>query len=251
MRKLTGKTALVTGASSGLGWRFAQVLSENGAAVALAARRTDQLELLANEIAERGGKAAVFTFDALDRDAPDALIAAVKQELGVPDILINNAGINRSARAQEASLDDFEATMAVNLRAPWRLSQLCAQCWIADGVTGSIVNLSSVLSQRVEKGLSLYCASKAAIRHMTACHALEWARYGIRVNALCPGYVKTGINEQYWETAPGKAQIAKLPAKRVGVPSDLDGALLLLADPANRFVNGEALIVDDAQGWAI
>ena len=248
---LAGKTALVTGASSGLGYQFAQTLSGAGASVAVAARSTGKLQALVADIADKGGSAAAFSFDATDPDAPDGLVELVSSQCGVPDILINNAGISLPARAHKASLDQFEQTMAVNVRAPWRLSQLCAERWIETGTEGCIVNVSSMLSRRVGMGVSLYSMSKAAIRHLTAGHALEWAKYGIRVNALCPGYIRTSINEEYWDTDLGKAELAKLPRARVGVPADLDSALLFLVDPRSHFVNGEALTVDDAQSWAI
>ena len=248
---LENKLALVTGASSGLGYQFALTLAAQGAAVAVAARSADKLANLVAEIESRGGNAMAFAFDATDPAAPDALIKAIGTRMGVPDILVNNAGISLPARAHKATLDDFEQTMAVNVRAPWLLSQLCAERWIEAGTEGCIVNISSMLSTRVAKGVSLYTMSKAAIRHLTAGHALEWAKHGIRVNALCPGYIRTSINDEFWETEQGKAELAKLPRPRVGEPQDLDSALLFLVDPRSQFVNGEALTVDDAQSWAI
>lgn len=248
---LEGKIAVVTGASSGLGYQFALTLAGQGAAVAVAARSTGKLDDLVARITAEGGQAQAFGFDAADPAAPDALIAEVSEQMGTPDILVNNAGISRPARAHKATLEDFEQTMAVNVRAPWRLSQLCAERWIDEGREGCIVNVSSMLSTRVAKGVSLYTMSKAAIRHLTAGHALEWAKHGIRVNALCPGYIRTSINDAFWDTDQGKAELAKLPRPRVGEPKDLDSALLFLVDPRSHFVNGEALTVDDAQSWAI
>lgn len=248
---LENKIALVTGASSGLGYQFALTLAGQGATLAIAARSTDKLANLVAEIQGQGGKAQAFPFDAADPEAPDALIEAIAERIGVPDILINNAGVSLPARAHKATLDDFEQTMAVNVRAPWRLSQLCAARWIEGETEGCIVNISSMLSARVAKGVSLYTMSKAAIRHLTAGHALEWAKHGIRVNALCPGYIRTSINDGFWETEQGRAELAKLPRPRVGEPKDLDSALLFLVDPRSHFVNGEALTVDDAQSWAI
>lgn len=248
---LEGKIAVVTGASSGLGYQFALTLAGQGAAVAVAARSAGKLDDLVAQIKAEGGHAQAFSFDATDPSAPDALVSVIAQQMGTPDILINNAGISRPARAHKATLDDFEQTIAVNVRAPWRLSQLCAERWIDEGREGCIVNVASMLSKRVAKGVSLYTMSKAAIRHLTAGHALEWAKYGIRVNALCPGYIRTSINSAFWETDQGKAELAKLPRPRVGEPRDLDSALLFLVDPRSHFVNGEALTVDDAQSWAI
>lgn len=251
MTDLHGQIAIVTGASGGLGARFADVLGRHGAVVALAARRLDRLEALGSRLLAEGITCASFAFDADDSGAPEALVAEVHAKLGMATILVNNAGISLPGRAHEQTLADFERTMSVNLRAPWRLSQLCASAWIAEKTGGAIVNVASMLSERVGPGVSLYCMSKAALRHMTACHALEWARYGIRVNAMCPGYVRTEINDDFWETDRGKAELARLPRRRVGEPKDLDSALLFLCDPASSFVNGAAITVDDAQSWAI
>lgn len=251
MTDLGGQIALVTGASGGLGSAFAEALARHGAAVALAGRAVDRLEALEARLAATGASCATFRFAAEDAAAAEALVADVRGRLGMPTILVNNAGVSLPGRAHESSLSDFEQTMAVNLRAPWQLSQLCAAGWIAAGTPGSIVNVSSMLSERAGPGVSLYCMSKAALRHMTACHALEWARYGIRVNALCPGYVRTGINDAFWDTERGAAELARLPRRRVGRPEDLESALLFLCDPRSGFVNGTALTVDDAQSWAI
>ena len=248
---LTGKTCLVTGASSGLGYRFAQVLAEKGAHVAVAARRTDNLADLVGAIEQTGGQATAFAFDALRPDAPEILIEEIEANIGVPDILINNAGISLPAAAHKATIEQFDQTMAVNLRAPWQLSGLCAARWISAKSGGTIVNVASILSRRVGKGVSVYSMSKAAILHMTAGHALEWAPFGIRVNALCPGYIRTEINDAFWDTKLGQAELARMPCGRVGTPSDLDTALLFLVDPMSRFVNGESVTVDDAQSWAI
>ena len=251
MTDLTGHLALVTGASSGLGDRFARILAARGAKVAVAARRSDRLAAVVEAIAAQGGVARAFAFDALDRAAPDALMEKVAEGMGVPTLLINNAGIHRPGKAQENTAEDFEDTMAVNLRTPWRLSQLCAARWIADGTEGAIVNVASMLAFRVGAGVSTYAMSKAALQHMTANHALEWARHGIRVNALCPGYIRTEINEAFWETEQGRAELKRLPRRRVGEPKDLDTALLFLTDPRSHFVNGASITVDDAQSWAI
>lgn len=248
---LEGKISLVTGASSGLGYQFAQTLVRQGSTVAVAARTVSKLDDLVALIEKNGGKAAAFQFNASDPSASDTLMDAVQDRLGPVDILVNNAGISMPDRAENATLEAFEQTMAINVRAPWQLSQLCARAWLGAGKEGCIVNVSSMLAKRAGRGVSLYCMSKAAISHLTACHATEWAQHGIRVNAICPGYVKTSINADFWETSHGKAELARLPRRRVGEPSDLDGALLFLVDPRNHFVNGECLTVDDAQSWAI
>lgn len=251
MADLRGHLALVTGASSGLGHRFAQVLAAHGAKVAVAARRADRLSALVETVEAKNGVACAFAFDARDGAAPDALMEEVAEAMGVPTLLINSAGIHRPGKAHRNTAEDFDDTMAVNLRTPWRLSQLCAARWIAAGTQGAIVNVASMLAFRVGAGVSTYATSKAALQHMTASHALEWARHGVRVNALCPGYIRTEINEAFWETEQGQAELKRLPRRRIGDPEALDTALLFLTDPRSHFVNGASIVVDDAQSWAI
>ncbi len=251
MADLNGHVAILTGASGGLGARFARVLAAQGATLALAARRVDRLAGLEAELSAACAACASFAFDAADLSASDRLVSQVCERLGAPTILINNAGVSLPGRAQDSSPEDFEQTMAVNLRTPWRLSQLCARGWIEAGTGGTIVNIASMLASRVGPGVSLYCMSKAALSHMTACHALEWARHGIRVNAICPGYIRTEINDEFWQTERGQAELKRLPRRRVGAPEDLDSALLFLCDPKSDFVNGASITVDDAQSWAL
>lgn len=251
MASLSEHVVILTGASGGLGSRFARVLGAQGASIALAARRADRLAELEAELTAAGVNCAPFTFDAANLAASDRLVSQVHERLGAPTILVNNAGVSLPAPAHDSSPEDFEQTMAVNLRAPWRLSQLCARGWIEAGTGGTIVNIASMLASRAGPGVSLYCMSKAALGHMTACHALEWARHGIRVNALCPGYIRTEINDDFWQTERGRAEIRRLPRRRVGAPEDLDSALLFLCDPKSDFVNGASITVDDAQSWAL
>lgn len=251
MGHLNGKIALITGASSGLGAQFAHLLARHGAQVALAARRVERLEDTKGQIGAQGGTARTYAFDATEPNAPDALFDSLQADGFVPSILINAAGVNRPGRAERNTTDDFDETVRVNLRTPWRLAQLCAAHWIRTGVEGSIVNVSSMLSRRVGPGVSIYCMTKAALTHLTAAQAREWAQYGIRVNALAPGYIETEINEGFWETPAGQQEMNRLPRKRLGKPQDLDSAILFLTDPASGFVNGAEIVVDDAQSWAI
>lgn len=251
LRPLRGKVALVTGASSGVGRRFALVLAQHGATVVAAARRTDRLETLVAEIADGGGRARFFDFDAAKSDAADRLFDALRRNESAPSILVNAAGISRPGRAERHSPDDFDQTVAVNIRAPWRLSQRCAAHWIENSVKGVIVNVSSMLAKRVGTGVSIYSMSKAALSHLSAAQAREWARYGIRVNTICPGYLRTEINERFWSTDTGRRELERLPRQRIGEPEDLDSALLFLVDPRSCFVNGAEVVVDDAQSWAI
>ena len=251
MGHLNGKTALITGASSGIGAHFAQLLARHGARVALAARRVERLTETKAQIEAQGGTARIYGFDATGRDAPDALFDSLQADGFAPSILINAAGVSRPGRAERNTMDDFDETVGVNLRTPWRLAQLCAAHWIKTGEEGSIVNVSSMLARRVGPGVSIYCMTKAALSHLTAAQAREWAQYGIRVNALSPGYIETEINEGFWETPAGRQELDRLPRKRLGKPRDLDSAILFLTDPASGFVNGADIVVDDAQSWAI
>jgi NAD(P)-dependent dehydrogenase (short-subunit alcohol dehydrogenase family) len=252
MARLFGEDiAVVTGASSGLGYRFARQLALNGAYVCCLARRAEKLNTLVEEIEREGGKAQAFAFDAASDGECDRIIEQIIDRVGVPTLLVNNAGQSISTKAEQMPLDQFDELMAVNVRAPWRLSQLCAQRWISDGIPGRIVNISSILGRRVQKGVAAYAISKAALTHMTAALAVEWARYGIRVNALCPGYIRTDINAAFWDTDLGKAEMQRLPRRRVMGPEKLDQALMFLADPSNDYLTGEALHVDDGQGWVI
>ncbi|MEM8784298.1 MAG: SDR family oxidoreductase [Pseudomonadota bacterium] len=260
MTDLTGDCAIVTGASSGFGREFAKALAAAGAKVVCAARRVDRLEDLVGEITSAGGEAAAIAFDAMDPEGAEGLMAATEAVFGTPTVLINNAGINLSGRAHEQTPDEYDQIMTINVKTPWRLSQLCAHKWIAAAKQageggaprpGRIVNISSIASMRVLPGLSVYCISKAAIKHMTAAHAREWARFGIRVNALCPGYFRTEINDFHWETDAGKAELAKFPRRRIGEAAELNRTLLFMVDPQNDYMNGEALVVDDAQGLAM
>lgn len=245
------QVAIVTGASSGLGRRFSELLAREGAVACCLARRVEKLESLREAIEKAGGTAHCYRFDAADTDECDRVFGEIAAECGTPTLLVNCAGISFSAKAEKMPMEDFKMLMQVNLHSPWRLSQLCAEQWIAAGTGGTIVNVSSLLGKRVQRGVAAYAMSKAALTHMTAAHALEWARHGIRVNALCPGYVRTEINAEFWNSPVGEAELHRLPRRRIAGPEALDRALLFLADPANDYLNGEALYVDDAQGWAL
>ena len=253
---LSPDIAIVTGASSGLGRRFAEVLAANGAYVVCAARRADRLSELVGKIEAAGGRAAAVSFDAEASDACEALVKAAETLAGTPSILVNNAGMSTAGRAQDISCEDYDRTMTVNVKAPWHLSQLCARPWIASTQNSKanalrIVNIASIAGWRTVPGASVYAMSKAAVVHMTHGHAREWARYGIRVNALCPGYFRTELNDTYWDSPAGQADFARLPRRRLGTPEQLDKALLFLVDPENDFTNGASLAVDDAQSQVL
>ncbi|MEP1443391.1 MAG: SDR family NAD(P)-dependent oxidoreductase [Hyphomicrobiales bacterium] len=252
MTDLSSDIAIVTGASSGLGALFAETLADAGAHVICAARRMDRLEELAMKIQDKGQQATAIAFDAMDNEAADTLISKVIDKVGMPSILVNNAGLAHSGRAERMAQDDFDGLMQVNLKMPWLLSQTCARHWIENAPSnGRIVNIASILAHRVQTGVSAYCVSKAAILHMTKAHAREWARYGIHVNALSPGYFLTDINRSHWETDMGKAERERLPRRRIGEPKELAKTILYLTDPDNDYLNGSEIVLDDGQSLAI
>ncbi len=244
--RLDGKTALITGASSGLGVRFARILAEAGAKVAIAARRTDRLAELARAIEEAGGRALPLGCDVTDASAVRLAIEEAETELGPIGILINNSGVTISKRIVDCDEADYDRVLDTNLKGAFLVAQEVGRRMIHHGLEGRIVNIASSLGLRPLSGLALYAASKAALIHLTKSMALEWARFGINANAICPGYIETEMNEDYWRTEGGRKLLALLPRKRVGEPRDLDGILLLLASgEEGRFINGAIIAVDE------
>jgi NAD(P)-dependent dehydrogenase (short-subunit alcohol dehydrogenase family) len=242
---LKGKVAVITGASSGLGERFAELLSGAGATVALAARRTDRLAALAEKVNAAGGRAITVKLDVNDYDNVQGAFAEVTGKLGGVDILVNNSGVSRQARITDVTPEDYDFIMDTNTKGAFFVAQAAAKEMIAKGKAGRIINIASVAGLRVLSQLSVYCMSKAAVVQMTKAMALEWARYGINTNAICPGYIETEFNREYWSTPGGKKLMEMLPRKRVGEPKDLDGLLLLLASDEARFLNGAIIAADD------
>ena len=244
---LTGKAAIVTGASSGLGRHFAATLARHGASVALMARRVGELETLAREIEGAGGKAVPIVLDVAKPESVRAAVTAAAKALGPIAILVNNAGTAVTRRALEVSEADWDKVMGVNLRGAWLMAQEVARQMQRQGTGGSIVNIASVAGLRTVGQLSTYGASKAALTHLTGSLALELARDGIRVNAIAPGYIETEINSDFFKTEAGARLIQRIPQRRLGTPSDLDGVLLLLASDASAFMTGSTVVVDGGQ----
>ncbi len=244
---LRGRTAFVTGATSGLGRHFAKVLSGAGAAVALAGRRTDRLEAVKREIEEAGGRAAAIELDVTDEKRIAPALDRAEAALGTIDILVNNAGLSVFGLAADISASDFDKVISTNLRAPFLLATEVGRRLIAAKREGRIINVASIGSFRVLPGVTAYCISKAGLAMMTQCLAREWARKGINVNAICPGYVETELNDEWFASEKGKAQIDGFPRKRLAKELDLDGMLLLLASGASRTITGSLLTVDDGQ----
>ncbi|WP_322026166.1 SDR family oxidoreductase [Burkholderia sp. BCC1977] len=252
---LEGKVALVTGASSGLGQRFAQVLSQAGAKVVLASRRVERLKELRAEIEAAGGAAHVVSLDVTDVQSIKAAIAHAETEAGTIDILVNNSGVSTMQKLVDVTPADFEFVFDTNTRGAFFVAQEVAKRMImrANG-NGKppyrIINIASVAGLRVFPQIGLYAMSKSAVVQMTRAMALEWGRHGINVNAICPGYIDTEINHYLWETEQGQKLQSILPRRRVGKPQDLDGLLLLLAADESQFINGSIISADDGFGLA-
>lgn len=238
--QLSGKTALVTGASSGFGAHFAKLLAREGAQVIAAARREDALSRVADEIRATGGSVTVAKLDV----SLVASIEALAPQLADVDVVVNNAGIAIEGLALEQTEADWDAVVGTNLKGAFFMAQAAARAMKAHGRGGSIVNIASILGLRQIASVLPYAVSKAGVIQMTKTLALEWARYGIRVNAIAPGYFDTDINGWLWETEGGKAMVRRVPQRRLGTLSDLDGPLLLLASDASTHMTGAVLAVD-------
>lgn len=241
---LAGKTALVTGASSGFGWHFAHVLAHAGAKVAVAARRLDRLHKLEDEIRSGGGQAVAIALDVTDSASVARAFDAAEAALGPVTVVINNAGIPSATAFAKTSDDDWRSVLDVNLDGVFRVGREAAQRMIAGGSGGSIVNIASILGFGAIRTLSSYSASKAAVISLTRSMALELAREKIRVNALAPGYFSTEFNDAFLVSDAGKRLLSRVPMQRAGRLEELDGPLLLLASDAGAFMTGSVLTVD-------
>jgi NAD(P)-dependent dehydrogenase (short-subunit alcohol dehydrogenase family) len=252
---LSGRVAFVTGASSGLGVQFARVLAKAGAGVVLAARRVERLKTLRAEIEAEGGDAHFVTLDVTDPASIASAVAHAETEMGAIDILVNNSGVGATQKLLDVRPEDYDEVMDTNTRGAFFVAQEVAKRMIARSkgeapgtfTGGRIVNIASMAGLRVSPGIGVYCMSKAAVVHMTRAMALEWGRYGINVNAICPGYIDTEINHHVWQTEAGQRLVQGFPRKRVGKPEDLDAVLMMLCANESRFVNGAVVSADDGQ----
>ena len=253
---LSGRVALITGASSGLGTQFAKTLARAGAAVVLASRRTDRLEDLRVEIEAEGGDAHVVQMDVTRLDSIRSAVAHAETEVGHIDILINNSGVSTTQRVQDVQEADFDFVFDTNVKGAFFVAQEVGKRMLARAkgqapgtyAGGRIINIASMAGLRNLPQISVYSMSKAAVIHMTKAMAIEWGRYGINVNAICPGYIDTEINHHHWQTEQGQKLIQMLPRKRVGQPSDLDAVLVMLASNESGFINCAAIAADDGFG---
>lgn len=247
---LRDRTALVTGASSGLGRHFARVLAAHGARVVATARRVPELESLVREITQCGGLAHAVALDVRDGASVEAAVQGAGELAGRIDLLVNNSGVAITKPALHTSDDEWERVLDTNLTGAFRMSRAVGQAMRSAGQGGAIVNIASIVGRRVAKQIAAYAASKAALISLTEALALEFAAYGIRVNAIAPGYVETDLNRDFLRSADGEALGRRIPLKRFGQPQDLDGALLLLASDAGRYMTGATITVDGGHSLA-
>lgn len=249
--RLDGRVALVTGASSGIGRAIAMAFAAAGARVALGARRLDRLESLAADIRGAGGEALAVALDVTDRNAIATALDTVGRHFGIVDLAFNNAGIAQPAMFLKTDSAALESTMATNFTAAWNVAQEVARRLVTARKPGSIINVTSVLGMGVGPGYAAYAASKAALAQATRAMALEFVRYGIRVNGLAPGWFVTEMNQAFFATAEGAAYLQKTPPGRAGRLEELVGPALLLASEAGSFVNGVILPVDGSHHVAL
>ncbi|HKU44101.1 MAG TPA: SDR family oxidoreductase [Polyangiales bacterium] len=241
---LSGKTALITGASSGLGRHFAQLFAAHGARVAIGARRLDSLEEAARAIAAAGGQALPLELDVTDPESVKNAVQATAKHFQAIDILVNNAGVSVNGPVLEQSAEHWDRVLDTNLKGAFLMSTEVARQLRESKRPGSIINIASVLAFRQSSHVTAYATSKAGLVQLTKELALELARYQIRVNALAPGYILTDLNRHFFESQPGQQLISRIPQRRLGAAEDLDGPMLLLASDASRFMTGSVIAVD-------
>jgi NAD(P)-dependent dehydrogenase (short-subunit alcohol dehydrogenase family) len=254
---LSGRVALITGASSGLGTQFAKTLAAAGCGVVLAGRRVERLKTLRAEIEAGGGDAHVVAMDVTDIVSIKAGIAHAETEMGTLDILVNNSGVSTTQKIVDVTEEDYDYIFDTNTKGAFFVAQEVGKRMLARAkgaapgtfTGGRIVNIASMAGMRVLGQIGVYAMSKAAMIHMTRAMALEWGRYGINVNAICPGYIDTEINHHHWKSEQGKKLMEMLPRKRVGQPKDLDTTLLMLVANESHFINGAVIQADD--GFAV
>ena len=235
-----GKTALVTGASAGLGVHFARTLAAAGARVIVAARRADALAALVADLTAAGHSAEALTLDV----SSSASIEAAAKVIGGVDILVNNAGVVRDKPALNQTEEDWDAVVDTDLKGVFLMSKAAAEGMKARGTGGSIINIASILGLRQAGNVVPYAVSKAGVIQLTKALALEWARFGIRVNAIAPGYIGTDLNGDFWDSDAGKALLKRIPQRRLGALEDLEGPLLLLASEAGAYMTGSVIVAD-------
>ncbi len=254
---LSGRVAFITGASSGLGAQFARTLARAGAGVVLASRRIEKLKELRARIEGEGGDAHVIELDVTDHASIKSAVAHAETEMGSIDILVNNSGVSTTQRLQDVTPDDYDFIFDTNVKGAFFVAQEVGKRMLARSrgaapgsfTGGRIINIASMAGLKVLPQIGAYCMSKAAVVQMTKAMAMEWGKFGINTNAICPGYIDTEINHRHWQTEQGQKLIAMLPRKRVGSPEDLDALIIMLASDQSHFINGAVIAADD--GFAV
>ncbi len=254
---LSGRVAFITGASSGLGAQFAKTLARAGAGVVLASRRVEKLKELRARIEGEGGDAHVIELDVTDHASIKSAVAHAETEMGSIDILVNNSGVSTTQRLQDVTPDDYDFIFDTNVKGAFFVAQEVGKRMLARSrgaapgsfTGGRIINIASMAGLKVLPQIGAYCMSKAAVVQMTKAMAMEWGRFGINTNAICPGYIDTEINHRHWQTEQGRKLIDMLPRKRVGSPEDLDALIIMLASDQSHFINGAVIAADD--GFAV
>jgi NAD(P)-dependent dehydrogenase (short-subunit alcohol dehydrogenase family) len=247
---LSGRTALITGGGTGLGRQFARVLSGACASVVLCARRVDKLEETAAEIRDNGGNALCVPMDITDAGQIAAGFDAAKS-LGPVSILVNNAGTVAEPSLLELDESEWDSVIDTNLKGAWLVAREATRRMISAEMTGTVINIASILGSAVQKGTGPYAVSKAALIHMTRVMALEWARYGVRVNAIAPGYFATDLAADFLDTDFARNMIKRVPQRRLGNLEDLSGPILLLASDASDYMTGTTITVDGGHSMAV
>lgn len=241
---LTGKVALLSGAAGGLGAHMAETLGLAGARLVLIGRRAAPLDALASQLRDQGIQALAVSADVTDEAQVESSLDRAQAEYGTVDVVVCSAGCTHQAPALSLAVADWDRVLNVNLKGCWLVAAHAARRLVQAQRSGSIIMISSILGYRVAGSLLPYTVSKAGLEHMTRALALEWARYGIRVNALAPGYIETDLNRDFFASPAGQAMVQRIPQRRLGQAGDLDGPLLLLASDASLYMTGSSIVID-------